>query len=1326
RATSLHITYLQLNEQSNGLAYVLQTKGVQPDTIAGIMVERSYEMIVGILGILKSGGAYLPIAPEYPQERIEYMLKDSGANLLITANNIEGEKVRRYEGEQIHIEHILHHPEHLSLHHTSLITHHSNYLAYIIYTSGTTGKPKGVMIEHYNVVRLLFNNRFQFDFNDRDVWSLFHSYSFDFSVWEIYGALLYGGQLIIISRENTINPPQFLKTIKKFQVTILNQTPSAFYNLINEELSKENKDLKLRYVIFGGDALRPSKLKEWHERYPLTRLVNMFGITETTVHVTYKEIKEEEIRAENSNIGGPIPTLTVYIMNQFQRLMPLGAVGELCVGGAGVARGYLNRPELTAEKFVENPYKPGELFYKSGDLARIIRNGDMEYLGRKDHQVKIRGYRIELEEIEKQLLKHPSIGDCIVIDRLDTSGNKILCAYYICKTAGHDINEEELKVYLSKEQPEYMIPAHFISIEKIPLTTNGKPDRKALPEPGLHINDGREYIPPENTTQAKLVEIWSQVLGVEKKLIGITANFFQLGGHSLNAAIVISKIHKDLNVKIPLAEIFKGPTIQELSQKIKKLKTEIYADFEPVEKKEYYRLSSAQKRLYFLQQKDSDSIGYNILTSVVLEGSIDIPLLEDTFRKLIKRHESLRTSFDVVNDEIVQRISENVEFKIEYYDNENISVHDNFVRAFDLSKAPLMRIGLFRLEAQAHLLLTDLHHIISDGVSHAILKEDFEILYNGDSLPALQLHYKDYSEWQNDEKQKQIVSKQKTFWLNNLSGNISILQLPIDYPRPIIQNFEGDSITFKLGNVEVERLNKLCKDHEVTLYMVLLAIFNILMAKLSNHDEILLGTPVAGRRHVDLERIIGMFVNTLALKNYPNAEKTFTDFLKEVKENTIQAFENQDFQFEELVELLAVKRDNSRNPIFDVAFVLQNINTQMKGTPGKVISNISMRMQPHLHTKSIAKFDLTLTALEITGGINFSLTYCIRLFKKETIQRMIDYFQKIIQDVLKTPNILLAKIEILSEKEKKRLLYDFNDTAAKYPREKTIHQLFEEQVERTPDHIAVVEETPNGSLGTYNYLSYRELNKWADNVAQSLIENGVKPDTIVGIMIDRIPGMIAGIFGILKSKGVYLPIDPDYPQERIDFILKDSAAKIIVVGNRQVYSQKSNLQVSILNCELMRTPRMPFYHSSFISNSSHLVYIIYTSGTTGKPKGVLIEGKNVVRLMFNDRFQFNFSDRDVWSFFHSYNFDFSVWEMYGALLYGGKLLIIPKITTRDTAKFLKFLKKNQVTILNQTPSAFCNLSALELNSPGKELNIKYIIFGGEALVPSHLKEWKSK
>ncbi|HLP57758.1 MAG TPA: amino acid adenylation domain-containing protein, partial [Candidatus Deferrimicrobium sp.] len=825
------------------------------------------------------------------------------------------------------------------------------------------------------------------------------------------------------------------------------------------------------------------------------------------------------------------------------------------------------------------------------------------------------------------------------------------------------------------------------------------------------------YVAPRTYIEKSLTQIWQRLTGFDQ--IGIDDNFFDLGGDSLKAITLIARIHKELNVKVSLPELFNTPTIKKIAEMIENFaqsgqsEQSNYTAIEPVEKKKYYPLSPAQKRLYILHRMDEHSTGYNISFYFLLNGKLNKDKFENAFKRLISRHEILRTSFHMINNEPAQRIWDEVKFEIEILgidesssiSNSNSSskqsdIIRNFMRPFDLAKAPLLRAALRKIADEKHLLMVDMHHIVSDAVSINIVVNNFIIFYKGEDLPQLRIQYKDFAEWCCSRNQKESLKQQEDFWLNEFAGEIPVLELPVNYLRPAVQSFEGNRVNFEIEHETTNALRALKIESGDTLFMVLLAIYTIFLAKITNQEDIIVGSPSAGRRHADLEQILGMFVNTLAFRNYSNGEKTFAGFLGEIKEKVLKAFENQDYPYESLVEQVAVNRDTGRNPLFDTMFVLQTTDMQKLEIPGLTFS-----LYPYENKTS--KFDLTLTGIEREGKLFFTFEYCTKLFNAETIERFINYFKNILSNIIKNKDGKIFTFEILPESEKNLILFEFNNTQAEYPKDKTIHALFVEQAEKSPDRLALIGVDPN-------CLTYHQLNDQADQLAGYLIQKGVSPDDIIGIKMERSVEMIIGIIGILKSGGAYLPIDPEFPQERIDYMLKDSGAKIFInksnIGNSKYASDLNSLK----GC-----PQRGLHHSK-------LAYVIFTSGTTGKPKGVMVEHKNVVRLLFNDRFQFDFNDQDTWSLFHSYSFDFSVWEMYGALLKGGRLVIIPKMTSRDPEQFLNVLIDQKITVLNQTPSAFYNLinEALKINS--KNLSIRYIIFGGEALNPSRLKAWHQK
>ncbi len=1015
------VTYRELDDKSNQLALHLREKGVKPGTIVALMVEPSIRMIYGILSILKAGGAYLPIALDYPEERKQYMLAESAADVLLTTRSLS-ERIA-FEKEIIYFED---NKEKEGIHHSSdqFITHHSDNLAYIIYTSGSTGDPKGVMVEHKNVVRLVKNtNYIKFEENGRVLRT--GALEFDASTFEIWGALLNGLTLYTTSKEDIITPEKLKETVPKYRIDTMWLTAPLFNQLASEDVEIFDG---LKNLLVGGDVLSPTHINRVRSRFSRLNIINGYGPTEnTTFSTTFSIQKEYE---ENIPIGKPISNSTAYIVGKSNQLAPIGVGGELYVGGDGVARGYLNNPELTAEKFDQDfqdyqdyqdnndpaathPLTPFHSpIYKTGDLARWLPDGNIEFLGRIDHQVKIRGFRIEMGEIVHRLLKHKEVKEAVVVCRSENTGGKYLCAYIVDTGAAPNISG--LKEYLSQSLPDFMIPTHFVLMEEIPLTRNGKVDRRALPVP--EVGSGEEdIVKPRNEIEEKLVEIWSEVLGIEKDFIGIDSNFFELGGHSLKINILIAKIHKAFNVKIELADVFMIQTIRELAEYIEGAETDIYAAIKPVPKREYYALSSAQKRLYFLNRRDLDDTSYNMPMVLVLEEGVDRGKLKAAFRELIARHESLRTSFMMISEEPVQWIHDEVVLSIEYYEAARDGAVDeivkNFVKPFDLSRAPLLRVGLIKETGKKCIMIVDMHHIITDGTSQDLLAGEFAALYAGRQLPPLTLQYKDYSEWQNTFALSQEVKKQEEYWLKQFEDQIPILNLPIDYPRPVYRDSSGVRIYFEIEAQLVWKLKRLALKADTTLYTVLLAAYTILLSKITNQEDIVVGSPVSGRTHADLHNIIGLFANMLAMRNKPREDKYFSDFLDEVKINSLKAFENQDFQFDKLVTSLKIKRDPGRHPLFDTVFALQNMDSEEAERKNlEALGNLEV--VPYPSEQLDIQHDLLINAEEKDGKLSMMLEYATALFKRSTAEDIRNYFIEILEQISGGDNLKLKEIRL--------------------------------------------------------------------------------------------------------------------------------------------------------------------------------------------------------------------------------------------------------------------------------------------------------------------------
>jgi surfactin family lipopeptide synthetase A len=1006
------ITYKELNRGSNQLAYLLRRMGVDKGEIVGIMVERSLEMVKGLLGILKVGGAYLPLDPEYPDERLNFMIKDSGVSIILTAHPL----LAKLPPLKDHVRVVClgankpteqEPDENLDAHVTT------QNLAYVIYTSGSTGRPKGVAVPHAGISNRLQWVQEAYGLTSGDRLLQKTPFTFDVSVWEFFWPLQTGAVLVMARPGGHKDSAYLVDVIAKEKITIIHFVPSMLNVFLEDPKISQVRSLKR--VISSGEAL-PVEYQERFFTHLDAELFNLYGPTEASVEVTaYTCLRNTDQRVVP--IGRPIANTQIYILDHYLNPVPIGVHGEIHIGGIQLARGYLNNPDLTAEKF-NRSYKSYMTYisYKTGDQGRWLPDGNIEFLGRIDQQVKIRGFRIELEEIENLLLKHKDVKEAVVTAFDNPSGDKYLAAYVAftssLSSAGGKTNE--LRVYLSGKLPDFMVPSFITAVEKIPLTPNGKVDRRALPKPEPTAYES--YTPPRNKTEEELAALWAEVLGIEKESIGIDSNFFSLGGHSLKGVKLIARIHKKLNVIIPISQIFKDLSIRKLAKYIEGASKEVYTSIEPVEKKEYYAASSIQKRLFILSEMEGIQTPYNLPFAVIIEGKVNPLLFEQTFQQLIKRHESLRTSFVLIGDEPVQIVHENVDFHINYLEAEETEIDRlivEFVKLFDLSKAPILRVQLVKISEAKYLFLYDMHHIISDGTSMGIFQRDFMRLYEGEGsvsaskLPELRVQYKDFSEWQNNSRWdvRTDMEKKERYWLDQFKGEIPRLDIYTDYPRPEVQSFEGDRITFTVEKELHRRINQLMKETNTTLYMVLLAVYNILLARYTGQEDIIVGTPAAGREHADFENVIGLFINALPMRNYPRGNNTFKEFLNEVKLNTINAYENQAYPFGNLMEKVTVTDDLSRNPIFETELLVQNMEMPEWDIKG-------LRFIPIESLYDATQVDIAIEAWESEERISFNLIYCTRLFKRVTMERFALFFKDILSTLLDNPDIELEEIKI--------------------------------------------------------------------------------------------------------------------------------------------------------------------------------------------------------------------------------------------------------------------------------------------------------------------------
>ncbi|WP_252607192.1 lichenysin non-ribosomal peptide synthetase LicA [Bacillus paralicheniformis] len=1279
-------SYGELNRKANQLARRLRERGVRAGTTAAILTARSAEMVIGILAVLKAGGAYVPIDPDHPEKRVQHFFEDSGAAVLLTQKAMTPlAEAAGFGGDILFLE-----DEHLYMGDASdlRLPISPEAMANLTYTSGTTGTPKGNMVSHRNILRTVKNTNY-LDVMTSDIVLSISNYVFDAFMFDVFGSLLNGAKLVIAPKDTILDMSRLAHVLEKEKVTVLMIT-TALFNLLTD---LEPDSLKgLRRVLFGGERASVDHVRRALNTVGKGRLLHMYGPSESTVFTTYHPVNEVPDDAQAILIGKPVSNTAVLILDSFGNVQPAGVAGELCVGGDGLVRGYFNRPELTAEKFTAHPFKTGEKIYRTGDMARWLPDGCLEFIGRIDHQVKIRGQRIELGEIEHHLLTHDMVQEAAVLAVDTGTGDQMICAYF---TADQELSSEELRRHAAEGLPGYMTPSVFMQLQELPLTGNGKVDRRALPEPDVAQAAQKEYTAPRSRTEAQLADLWQEVLNVPK--IGVHDNFFELGGHSLIGMTLIARIQQEMNVDLQLKDLFQAPTIETLAQAAAKAEKKSAVYIEAVPDRETYPVSSAQKRLYVLQQIEGAEKSYHMPAVLQLEGKLDLKRLESAAQMLIKRHEAFRTTFEIRDGEPVQRIWDAAELTIDVIDADEQEAErliEEFIRPFDLTKAPLFRMSIIRVTEEKHLLLVDMHHIISDGASVSVLIDEMTRLYAGEALEPLRIQYKDFSVWQRHLLTERH-NMQEEYWLKELDGELPVLTLPTDYPRPSVQTFEGSRLSFALKPELVQQLRRLAKETDSTLYMVLAASYSALLSKLSGQSEVIVGSPAAGRPHADLSRIIGMFVNTLAIRTRPEGDKPFSAFLEEVKETTLGAFEHQDYPFEELIEKLKIQRDMSRNPLFDAVFSMRNADL-------KDLSMEGITLKPYDFAHQTAKFDLTLTAAEEDGLLVFEMEYNTALFKHESIERWSGYWVNLLEAVAENPDACLSELSLLDEAEKRRIVQKWNETKLAVPQDKTVHELFEAQVLRTPDRGAAVY---NGVKWTY-----KELNARANRLARLLIEKGAHPEQRIGIMVKPSLEMAAGVLGILKAGAAYVPIDPSYPAERIGYVLKDSGAELLLTQTNlaapEEFSGETLLLDSMLSEEITKDDEV---NPQAGTHPNNLAYLIYTSGTTGQPKGVMVEHQSLVNLCYWHNDAFAVTEEDKSAKYAGFGFDASVWEMFPYWIAGAELHIIDEAIRMDITRLNEYFEENGITI-TFLPTQLCE-QFMELDNQ----SLRVLLTGGDKL-----------
>ena len=1314
------LNYQKLNSRANQLAHHLRKMGVKPEVFVGIYMERSMEMIVAILAIVKAGGAYVPLDTTYPKERLRFMLEDTNVSVLLTQKRML-EKLPENKATVILLDSEEKNIAKQSTKNPVNETTPEN-LIYVMYTSGSTGKPKGICITHKSISRLLFNTNY-INLGPGDKIAQVSNSSFDAATFEIWGALLFGAQLVGIKKDVALSPHEFVSQLRKQKITVLFLT-TALFNQCASEVPQAFKSI--RVLLFGGEAVDPKWVKKLLDSNPPEQLLHVYGPTESTTFSSWYLVKEVKESATTIPIGSPISNTKLYILDSDLRPVPIEVPGELYVGGDGLARGYLNRPGLTAENFIPDPFsrRPGMRLYRTGDLACYLADGNIEFRGRIDYQIKIRGFRVELREVEAALREYAGIRDVIVILRDDVA-DKRLVAYLV---AEDHPSVPELRKFLQEKLPDYMIPSAFVILDDFPVTPNGKIDRKALPAPDSKRPELRgAFVAPHTDIEKKLAEIWANILGINQ--IGIYDSFFELGGHSLLATQLISQLRVIFHVDLILPDFFKTPTIHGMAKFIEgRNDTDQWLQvlpITPISRDRDIPVSFAQERLWFFKQWESNSPVYNILSCIHFKGLLDVFLLERCFNEIIRRHESLRSNIITVNGRAVQRISSVLTTELSVVDIQVLSEREKKIElqrlatkesqyCFELERDPLIRAKLLQLAEEEHVLLITMDHIVADGWSLGLLVKEMAVLYEAFSkdipspLPDLPIQYADFAHWQRKRLEEGALENQLSYWKNQLSDMPPVLELAADHWRSPTGSFRGAKHPVVISEKLTETLKNLSEKEGCTLFMTLLTAFQTLLYRYTGQEDIVVGTPIANRNMPEIEGLIGFFANTLVLRTDLSGNPGFKKVLKRVREMAIEAYAHQDMPFEKLVQELHPQRDSNYNPLFQVMFVLQNTPiSEMK------FSDITMNFWHPTWLKvdnGTTKFDLTLDLSETTDGLTGFFEYSTDLFEAGTITRITGHFQTLLESIVEHPDQPVSKLPILSQSERQQLVVDWNETRREYPRSSCIHQLFEERVEQNPKAVAVVFENLQ--------LNYAELNIRANRLAHYLRNLGIGPDVLVGICMERSLEMVVGILGILKAGGAYLPLDPDYPDERLKFMLEDSQVAVLLTQEsflKKLPEHKAH--VVCLDTDWENISNENSGSPVEKATADNLAYVIYTSGSTGKPKGVLLEHRGLCNLAKAQIRAFHVKQSSRVLQFASLGFDASVSEIFMALVAGATLCLGNRNSLLAVSNLSRLLREQAITTVTLPPSILANLSFEKYPA------LRTIVVAGEECSAAIVERW---
>jgi amino acid adenylation domain-containing protein len=1321
------LTYAELDARANRFARHLRAAGAGPDSLVAVSLERSLELIVSLLGILKAGAAYVPLDPELPRDRLAFMLDDSSADVLVTSERVLA-RLPPHAGRTICIdtdwpEIAVGSPEVLD------VEVGPDNLAYVIYTSGSTGRPKGVLNTHGGIVNRLFSMQDTYPLGPSDRLLQKTQTSFDVSVREIFWPLLCGARIVVTAPHEQGNPSYLAALIDREQVTTLHFVPSML-RLFLEEVDPA-RCRSLRCVLAGGETLPAELARAFFARFDC-ELHNLYGPTEAAVSVTTWRC-DPGFRGGIVPIGRPVANTPVYVLDSRLAPVPVGVWGEIFIGGAQLARGYHERPELTAERFIPSPFGPGRL-YRTGDIGRWNNDGALEFGGRLDDQIKLRGFRIEPGEIQAVLQEHEAVDESAVITFESSSGECELAAYVVPGAAYREGKHEvpDLLSLLRAKLPDHMVPGSVTWLDALPLLPNGKLDRNALPAPDRRLASA-EYMRPRTELEWTLAEIWQEVLRVDR--VGVYDDFFALGGHSLLAIKLISRVHATVQVDVPLRTIFEARTLETFAAAVERaFDGDSAAPVLPPLRslpREPRRLgdefggdvfvlpaSYAERRLWFLDRLEPNSAAYTVPLAVRLRGMLDVGALRQALDALVARHESLRTVFtliDGVPNRVVrppQRVSLPVTDLSRHGDAQARAlslVREDSAQPFDLEAGPLLRAGLLRLGEDEHIFVLTLHHIVVDGWSIGVLKRELSDLYSASlegrpaNLPELSLQYGDFAAWQEEWTQSGALDGELDYWRAQLAGAPPLLELPTDRPHPTKQSFRGASLGTTLPKSLVERVKALGEQERTTPFMTLLAAFGVLLSRYSGQEDVVVASPVANRDRIELEGVIGLFVNTLALRVNLEGEPSFRQLLGRVREVSLGAYSNQHLQFEKLVEELNPERHLGRPPIAQVLFAV-----------GDAMGQGSFELQglesaPVPRGRQTAKFDLSMFAVERPDGLRLSFEYCTEIFNEATVVRMLDHYRVLLEGAVAEPERPVGELPLLTDREQSQLLLDWNRTERPFPADRCVHELFEDEAERRPAAIAL---STNGER-----ISYRELNERANRLAHRLRGLGVGPEDLVGICLERGIDLIVAMLATLKAGGAYVPLDPDYPLERLEFMLEDTAAPVLIsetsLAPRLPSFGGALLCLDAASDEIAGEPSV---NPRAGAQSDNLAYVMYTSGSTGRPKGAMIEHRAICRLVKGADYA-DFGLDQVFLQLAPVSFDASTFEIWGALLNGARLAIFPP-EPPTIENLAATLRREGVTTLWLTAALFHHVAG---EAPSTFTGLRQLLSGGDVLAVEHVR-----